>query len=201
MTESTSIQSLVTSFSKPEIGMPAARNDQPPSYGPRVPEFQKTIEINRPFAASSGLPALATCFFGELVVEGSDTFIRGGLVHSGDKHFNVPNYELILGTPIDKLVQLKLDVEVWRDDDNEILMPGVKTSSETDASTFWDLKTWTTGTDYDDDTPPDVADGIGSIVIPIGHLVIADGAATFSLVGCGHVTIGHCGGTLSHSRG
>jgi hypothetical protein len=152
--------------------------------------------------SSSGSAAFSSlCYFGETYVEDADTFLRGGLVHAGDKHYNVPGTELDLGTPGDWLMQLKFDVEVWRDDANEILLPGIKTSAETDASTFWDYKVWTISTDYDDDTQPTVATGIGSIVIPLGRLTITGGVATFVATDCGHVTVGHCAGTLSHTRG
>lgn len=152
------------------------------------------------------------CPFGEIITytegEGeeavSKTGIRGGVVYCGNKNFNTPHKELDLETPGTWLIYLKIDCESNRDDDNEIILPGIKTSSETDPSTFWEAATWSAGppeTQYPDNDEPTVADGLGTIHVPIGRLTIADGAATLVKVDCGNVTIGQCGGVLSHTRG
>ena len=144
------------------------------------------------------------CPFGEIIPydgEATDTAIRGGVVYCGDKNFDVPPQGLNLEVDGVWLVYLEIDCESNRDDDGEIFLPGIKTSAETTPSTFWDKKTWTEGTSYDDNTNPDVADGIGTIIIPIGKLTIADGAARLDPVACGNVTINQCAGILSHTRG
>lgn len=144
------------------------------------------------------------CPFGEIIpIEDETAYtrgIRGGVVYAGDKNLDVPYQGLNLVEDGVWLVQLKIPVEANRDDDGEILLPGIKTSSATDPSTFWDNKVWTTGTSYDDNTQPEVADGLGEIVIPLGKLTIEDGAAKFEKVACGNVNIGQCAGVLSHTR-
>jgi hypothetical protein len=129
--------------------------------------------------------------------------IRGGIVYCGDKNFNVEPKGIDLETDGVWLVSLQLACESNRSDDNEIFLPGIATSSETDPATFWDLKAWSAGppaTQYDDNTNPEVIDGIGTVVIPLGKLTVADGAATFENTDCGHIRVGQCAGILSHER-
>jgi len=154
--------------------------------GPTTPRRQKTL-----------------CPFGEITSMSTGGFtlgIRGGVVYCGDKNFDVPAQGVNLAASGVWLVYLEIDCESNRDDDGEIFLPGIKTSAETTPSTFWDKKTWTTGTSYDDNTNPDVADGLGTIIIPIGKLTVADGSASFEPVACGNVTIDQCAGILSHTR-
>jgi hypothetical protein len=152
-------------------------------------------------------PTPLPCAFGEIIdIDDETAFtkgIRGGLLYAGDKNFDVPYHGINLATAGTWLIQLKLTVEANRDDDNEILLAGIKTSPETDTATFWDAIAWTVGppaTQYDDNENPEVADGLGNIVIPIGKLVVASGAARFVPVACGNITVAHCAGILSHSR-
>jgi hypothetical protein len=140
----------------------------------------------------------APCPFGEITRSEGETYIRGGPLLCGDKNFNVGDYELDLETDGTWLVSIKLDCECNRDDDGEIILGGIKTSDDTPA---WHKKAWTDGTSYDDNTSPDVSDGIGSIVIPIGKLAVESGSASFEPVACGFITIGQCDGTFSHTRG
>lgn len=151
------------------------------------------------------------CYLGELETwtegEGEEavslTGIRGGMVYCGDRNFSVPRYEIDMETDGVWLVFLRLGCEVNRDDDGEIILPGILTSAETDPADFWEFDTWTAGppeTQYPDNTPPDVATGLGEIIIPLGKLTIAAGVASFVSVDCGNVTITQCGGTLAHTR-
>ena len=150
----------------------------------------------------------SSCTFGEITTwtEGEDTLkgIRGGLISCGDKNFNVANHEVNPATDGDWLVYLEIECESNRDDDDELILSGIKTSSETDPDSFWQTVPYDPGppvTQYPDNTNPTVATGIGTIIIPLGRLVVDDGIMSFTYAGCGNVTIGQCGGTLSHSRG
>ena len=147
----------------------------------------------------------STCFFGEIIsVEDDPDFdkgIRGGIVYCGDKNFNVPFYGIELDSDSDKLIYLEIDCESNQDDDNEMILPGIKTSSETSADSFWDDLTWSEGADYPDNDNPDAGDGLGTIIIPIGRLTVKDGSAKLDAAGCGHVKIEQCGGILTHTRG
>lgn len=143
-----------------------------------------------------GSGGIGICPFGELVDLPDDgKAIRGGLVLCGDKNFEVPDNDLNLEAEVDGVVYLELACESNMDDDGEIFLPGIHTSSETDPESFW-----TFGASYPDNTSPVLVTGLGTIRIPLGSLVIADGVATFTPTGCGNVTIGQCAGTLSYSR-
>lgn len=176
-----------------------------PSYGPEVREPQKTIEINRG-PGGGGAAETSTCWFGRIITwtegEGESavtkTGIRGGIIHCGDQTWNMDPQELDLEAAGVWLVSIKPEVEVNRDDDNQWLMPQVKTGTKPTGD--WDKTAWTEGTDYPDGDSPEVSDGLGHIVLPIGKLTIADGAASLEPAGCGHFTIGHCYGTLTYTR-
>jgi hypothetical protein len=143
------------------------------------------------------------CPFGEVItIPDSDPpaqGIRGGIVHCGDQNWNFDPQELNLDVDGTWLVYLDVvDLEVNRDDDGEILMPGVKTGTKPTGD--WGKTAWSIGTDYPENTEPVASTGIGSIILPLGKLTIADGAATFEQAGCGNFTITHCAGTLGYTR-
>lgn len=127
--------------------------------------------------------------------------IVGGVCYAGDKNFNVPRKELYTDASGNWLVYLEIDVEANRDDDGEIILPGVKTSPETDPAEFWKKVTFSDEESYPDNSNPVAADGMGTIIIPIGKLTISEGAASLAAVACGNVTITQCGGVLTHTRG
>ena len=167
----------------------------------------KTLFI-KPGTGGGGTGSTATtCFFGEVITypvgEETKTGIRGGTIACGDKNFNVPNKELNLESDGVTLIYLEIDVTANTDDDGEILLPGIETSTETTPSGFWESTAWTAEpvTQYPNNVRPLVTTGVGKIIIPIGKLTIADGAATLEAVGCGNITINHCGGTLTATRG
>lgn len=142
------------------------------------------------------------CPFGE-IIDTTDSppgkAIRGGLFVCGDKNFNVPDQVLSLGTDGDWLVQIKLTgVTPAHDDDSEIFLPGVTTATGTPE---WDNKTNSEGTQYDDNTNPANPGATGTLVVPIGRLVITDGVATLANTGCGTITAGQCAGILNFTRG
>lgn len=148
-----------------------------------------------------GAASSAPCPFGEIVTwmdgEVSKTGISGGIVIAGDQTWNFESQEVNLATDGEWLVSLECDVEVNRDDDGEILLPGVKTGTK---PADWTLTAFTGTEDYPTATVPTVADGLGTIVLPIGKLTVADGAAVLVKTGCGGFVIGHCAGTLSYTR-
>lgn len=165
------------------------------------------LDAKRPVLARGGGGG-GPCPFGELVAIDDETEytmgIRGGVVYAGDRNFNVPYQGLDLAVDGVWLFYLEIEVEANRDDDHEILLPEIKTSPEADPAAFWNYVAWTVGppeTQYPDNENPEVADGLGTIIIPIGKLTIQDGAARLEPVGCGNITIGHCAGILNHTRG
>ena len=86
-------------------------------------------------------------------------------------------------------------------DAHEIILPGIKTSSATAPDAFWRKDAATAETQYPDNQNPEVSDGLGTIVIPIGRVTVSGGTITLAKVDCGNVTINQCGGVLSHTRG
>jgi hypothetical protein len=164
---------------------------------------------DRVFVATGGKrggggAASGECFFGEIlsVVDGETTtyYIRGGIIYCGDKNFNAANKELTIGADAVTMIYLEIDCEANRDDDGEIILPGILTSAETDPATFWQSAAYTLGDQYPDNTNPPASTGLGTIIIPIGILAVASGVPTLAPVGCGNVRVDQCAGTLSHTR-
>lgn len=147
------------------------------------------------------------CPFGKIArITDDESFtkgISGGVIYCGDKNYNVATRGINLAVMGTWLLSIQLVCESNRDDDGEIFLGGIKTSSITDATIDdqWDHKEWTDPTSYNSNTNPDISTGIGTIVIPIGKFTVADGVLTFDPVACGNITVSQCGGILSHSRG
>jgi len=148
---------------------------------------------------SSGTSSSNFCSIIDTTDEPPDKAIKGGLIRCGDQNFNVNDYVLDLGTDGTWLVQIELtDIEAATDDDGEIFLPGVITSTSTPA---WDLKAWTDPTDYDANTnPTSPASPTGTIILPVGKLIIADGVPSLRPTACGNFLIGQCAGILNYSR-
>jgi len=156
----------------------------------------------RPSASASSPPS-PPCPFGELITwteeESIRTGIRGGIVYVGDKNFNIDATALNLETDGTWLVYFEIECESNRDDDGEIILPGIKTTT---AETLpLQHLVWETGTNYPDNTPPVADIGIGTVIVPLGKLSITDGTPSFEPVSCGNILIGQCAGVLSHTRG
>lgn len=159
-----------------------------------------TIEVAKSQGSSQTASSSGICKFGTTTTTADVTpekQVVGGVIYCGDKNFNVSNYTIDEASDGTWLLQIKLDCESNRDDDGEIFLPGIKTSSDTPE---WNKKTWTDPTDYDDNTNPNVSDGLGTIVIPIGKITVTDNSAVFEPVACGNIVIGQCAGILSSSR-
>jgi len=157
-------------------------------------------------AVSEGAASSRACLFGEIITwtegEGEEavtkTGIRGGVIYCGDKNFSVPDKEINLETSGVWLIQVSLVCEANRDDDNSLILPGIKTSSASTATMT--AKAWTSGTNYDSNTNPTASTGIGTIKLPVGKLTIANGVAKLAATGCGGFHVDQCAGTLSYHR-
>ena len=152
---------------------------------------------------SGGGTSAGLCPFGELMTlpdtDPPARGIRGGVIYCGDQNWNMDPQTLNLEAAGAWLVSIEISVEANRDDDGEILLPGIKTGTRPTGD--WKKTAWSDGTDYPDNTSPVVTTGIGKIYVPLGKLTIADGSATFEKTGCGNITLTHCAGTLAHTRG
>jgi hypothetical protein len=162
--------------------------------------------------AGGATPVSDPCPFGEITSwsepgEGEEDppvgkqGIRGGICYCGDKNFNVPPKAVNPDVDGEWLYYLFIDCESNRDDAHEIILPGIKTSSASAPDAFWRKDAATAETQYPDNQNPEVSDGLGTIVIPIGRVTVSGGTITIAKVDCGNVTINQCGGVLSHTRG
>jgi hypothetical protein len=171
--------------------------------GLRVRNVGGNTIISRVKSKTPGSSSSASgCSFGEIIDVDDGTYtkaILGGAMLCGDQNFNIENHGIDLTSAGSWLVQITLTgIDPATDDDDEIFLSGVVTASGTPA---WGTVTYTGSEDYTANTNPATPAGTGTIVIPIGVLVVADGAATLTPVGCGTITVGHCAGILSHQRG
>lgn len=130
------------------------------------------------------------------------TGIKGGLIYCGDQNWNMDPQELNLEAAGVWLVYFEIDVIANQDDDEQYILPGIKTGTE---PTEYSKLAWTEGTNYPDNTAPVVGTGAGTIIVPLGKLTITDGGespgvASFEPAACGNITVTQCGGTLAHTR-
>ncbi len=155
--------------------------------------------------------AAGPCYFGEIYTydDGSGsgsgdtkTGIRGGNIRAGDKTWNLNDepFEIDLATPGEFPVWISIPLTVNTNATHIATLSGVKTSTK---------PVWGHGAGSSEDYPvttcPDAfpvggAD-TGVLIVPIGQLTVAGGAATLAASGCGDITATHCPGTLDHYRG
>lgn len=138
---------------------------------------------------------VAPCPFGRLTtwLDGSTTItgIRGGAVTAGPNVFDVDNLAIDLDTPATFLVWL--ETAVTANEEDGLLLPGLSASVQT---------TMETGSSYPSQTIPTIASsGEGTSIVPLGSVTVAASVARFSPSACGDVTINHCPGALSYTRG
>lgn len=152
------------------------------------------------------------CPFGEIITEGEATKIRGGLISGGKKTgIGLAGYTIDLSIPGEWLVSVQVTgIKANTDDDKEIILPGLEDITGTPT---WQKKEIIEGeqTNYDDNTNFTTPTSEGTAVIPIGRLVITEGAekegggredgvATLYPIACGNIAITQCAGILSHTR-
>ena len=158
------------------------------------------INVQKPGVTSTS--AANVCAFGEIITVDDGTYTRaisGGVFLCGDKNFNVPYRGIALATSGSWLVQLTLTgIDPATDDDDQVFLSGIITASGTPA---WGTVAYTGTQNYTSNTNPASPSGTGTIVIPIGILVVASGAATLTPGGCGPIEATQCGGILTHTRG
>jgi hypothetical protein len=144
------------------------------------------------------VPFVPPCPFGGLVPlksgEETVTGIRGGTVHCGDKNFVIDDKEAPTSDGY-WLAYLSVDCEVNRDDDETILLPGVKTGTEPSGIQFANADSG-----YPNNSNPEAGSGQGTIILPIGWIFVQDGNQQFWPDGCGNFVIEHCSGNLSYHR-
>lgn len=141
------------------------------------------------------------CPFGQIITnDDGDSAIRGGVIIAGNDTYNVDSEEINLGSLGEFLYYIDVNVTVNTDDDNVILMPGIKTSSSPD----WNR---TSSNNYPSGTSPTAESASGRVIVAIGKLTVSlprdsnnNGTPSFEAVGCGVIRINHCAGNLSAQR-
>jgi hypothetical protein len=156
-------------------------------------------------AGKAGAAAKEPCPFGEIISHEGSKAIRGGLIQIGPENWNMDAEEIDLETAGVWLVSIPIEAVVTRDDDEEVLLPGIE--SATRPAGAWTLTAWTEGTDYPANTQPSVPGGEGTAILPIGKLTITipegapTGRAKLEATGCGSFHVSHCSGNFTHHRG
>ena len=126
------------------------------------------------------------------------TGIRGGVIVCGDQTWNMDHQVVNPQASGTWLVSIAVTAEVNRDDDNELLLPGVKTGTK--PSGDWTKTVWSSGANYPDGTAPTVSSGEVTILLPIRKLIIQDESVRLEATGSGGFTLGHCSGSITFTR-
>lgn len=150
--------------------------------------------------------ASAPCSFGAVYSPVGETVTRailGGALMCGDQNFAVPHYTVATSTDGaadgEWLVEISLSgIEFATDDDDVVFLPGVVTASGTPA---WNLVSYSGVENYTDNTNPSTPGGSGTIVIPIGRIIVTNDAVQFFPTGCGDIYVTQCAGILRFTRG
>lgn len=138
---------------------------------------------------------VSDCPFGETILVENVISIRGGLAYVGNKNFTVPPYDVNITSDRVVKIYLAITLTVNKDDDDQLLLPGVRTSTWTPIM----LEIANTSP-YPDSTSPTLPTGEGTMIVPLGVLTVLDESATFVPTDCCDIRVSHCAGTLSHSR-
>jgi hypothetical protein len=161
----------------------------------------KTV-ISATRRAGGGGVIASPCPFGQIISVDDETAftagINGGVIHCGDQNWEMSYQGVNLAVSGVWLVYIEVAVEVNRDDDEELLLPGVKTGTRPTGD--WGKTPWTDPTDYPANTAPVASTGLGTVILPIGKLTVAAGVARLENTSCGHFTVTHCAGTLGYTR-
>jgi hypothetical protein len=134
---------------------------------------------------------VSTCAFGSIIRVGSGRAVAGGAVTCGETNENLDPYTFSTSSTIDTLLWIEVDYLANRDDDEEIFLPGMTSASSIQ---------WRSGSSYPDNDPPTVTSGTGTLIVPIGNLVVESGVATLLSSSCGNISINQCAGSPSYVR-
>jgi hypothetical protein len=163
--------------------------------GPGITETQ--TEQGRLFTAAGGV---GNTIFGNSPGEFWDLFelgepgsgdwrVRGGTVRvSGKKTIKVPDYVVNTGTDGEKVLYIEVPVKINRTTDEQWPLPDLKdTNPESlDELDIEDATDWPAG------TKPEISDGLGIVILPVGRLIVTDGVPRFIPTGFGMFYLTHC---------
>lgn len=167
------------------LQVPTALNPVPPSYGPRVKEFQKTIEIRDPRGVSGGASALTYgAFYGTYVDGAGDTYLQGGQVKCGESEV-LADYKIIdsVTGPVE-VAGSKLVIEITLDGyvEDGVLLAGITATAIAYVTPV--------ATTIPTDTLPTAAGEIGKLCyLEVGRFT----DTSFLPSGIGHFLVSFCG--------
>lgn len=159
-----------------------------------------TSYVERRQLEGTAVAPVETCAFGSVYQDDEgDWYLRGGVIYCGDKNFVVPDKWIQnIGDEGYTLAWIELKgIKPNVDDDESVILPGVKTSTGTPK---WDRKDYNDGVNYDNNTNITGPTSTGTVIIPVGKLFVKDKVATLESHGCGNVFVNQCIGTLSFTR-
>jgi len=137
---------------------------------------------------------LTTWQDGDILKQG----ILGGAFIAGDKNYNVPDYEISPDVDGEWLVEISLsEITANTDDDITLILGGIETATGTPS---WNKISYTGSQNYTDSTNFASPTSTGTLVVPIGRIVVESELIIFHPLDCGSIIGGQCNGILSHSR-
>ena len=184
------VQKFSSGYSRPSLGVN--------SWG-TFPEAGTAYVERRQAGQSTPVYDLG-CSFGRAFknTETGDWYLQGGNVYCGDKNFFVPDQLVNAGIDGEFLVYIELDrIEANTDDDEEIILPGIKTCLGTPD---WENTPYSEGVSYPANTNFTSPTSKGKIIVPLGLMTIQDGSVSFGTGSCGAISIDQCAGVLSFTR-
>ena len=124
------------------------------------------------------------CKIDNSIISGvSKTVIKGGVIRAGVTTLVIPDYVLDLDVDIDKFAWVKVDIVANLDDDNSLILQGLKNGSAPDGIVLGDAVPLS--------TQCTIPTGAGSYIHYIGRIVISSKIPVYTsaYVGCDAVLL------------
>ncbi len=156
---------------------------------------------------SSGSSSSSSCSFGKIKTwsESGATKkgVTGGNILCGDKNYFVDDLEIPFNADGSGdgqwLVEILLSgITANLDDDEELILGGIKTSTGTPS---WNLIPYTGSENYTSNTNFTTPASEATLAVPIGRVTVEGDLVTIESSGCGWIFASQCNGVLSYSRG
>jgi hypothetical protein len=147
------------------------------------------IQPGDPGGGVVGSAAVIEDFGGLVRLASGNQAIKGGAIYCGDTTFTIPEYDLG-ATPANGTVYAYVSLAATAniDDDGELLLPGVETSTSTSP-------VMQVAASYPSGVNPTPASPTGTVIVAIGQVVTADNVPTFYPASVGFRKIDHYAGT------
>ena len=148
--------------------------------------------------SNAGPAAPGPCPFGRIYSQTTTSeepvttyHLRGGAVSAGPGVWNVFDHEIDCTT--DGIFVLWVETDVVANEEDGLILPGLASSSVYGIGQ---------GSVYPSQVLPTVeSEAAGTSIVPLGSIQITDGIPTLEPSGCGSITVHHCPGSLTYTRG